>query len=57
MQGQVFTTVPYDFLNKYRLVNKEVALQWAHHPKDAQQVHQALRHLKYEEALLFSLKN
>ena len=57
VQGQIFTTIPYDFLNKYRLVNKEVALNWAHHPKDAKQVHQALRHLKYEEALLFSLKN
>ena len=57
VKGQIFTTVPYDFLNKYRLVNKEVALNWAHFPKDTKQIHQALRHLKYEEALLFSLKN
>ena len=57
VQGQIFTTIPYDYLNKYRLVNKEVALNWAHFPKDTNQIRQALRHLKYEEALLFSLKN
>ena len=57
VKGQVFSTVPYDYLNKYRLVNKEVALNWAHNPKNASEIHQALRHLKYEEALLFSLKN
>ena len=57
VNGQIFTTIPYDYLNKYRLVNKEVALHWAHFPKDANQIRQALRHLKYEEALLFSLKN
>ena len=57
VQGQIFTTIPYDYLNKYRLVNKEVALNWAHNPKNVKEIHQALRHLKYEEALLFSLKN
>ena len=57
VQGQIFTTVPYDYLNKYRLVNKEVALNWAHNPKSPEEIRQALRHLKYEEALLFSLKN
>ena len=57
VHGQIFSTVPYDYLNKYRLVNKEVALNWAHNPKSPQEIHQALRHLKYEEALLFSLKN
>ena len=57
VKGQISSLVPYDFLNKYRLVNKEIALNWAHHPKDPKEIHQALRHLKYEEALLFSLKN
>ena len=56
-KGQIFSTIPYDYLNKYRLVNKEVALNWAHNPKSLEEIHQALRHLKYEEALLFSLKN
>ena len=57
VKGQIFSTVPYDFLNKYRLVNKEVALNWAHNPHNLDEIRQALRHLKYEEALLFSLKN
>ena len=57
VKGQIFSTIPYDYLNKYRLVNKEVALNWAHNPKNPQEIHQALRHLKYEEALLFSIKN
>ena len=57
VKGQIFTVVPYDYLNKYRLVNKEVALNWAHNPKSPEEIHQALRHLKYEEALLFSIKN
>ena len=57
VKGQVFSTIPFDYLNKYRLINKEVALNWAHNPKSTEQIHQALRHLKYEEALLFSLKN
>ena len=57
VKGQIFSTVPYDYLNKYRLVNKEVALNWAHNPKSPEEIRQSLRHLKYEEALLFSLKN
>ena len=57
VKGQIFSTIPYDYLNKYRLINKEIALNWAHNPKKPEEIHQALRHLKYEEALLFSLKN
>ena len=57
VKGQIATTIPYDYLNKYRLINKEQALNWAHNPKSPEEIRQALRHLKYEEALLFSLKN
>ena len=57
VKGQIFTSIPYDYLSKYRLINKEQALNWAHNPKKPEEIHQALRHLKYEEALLFSLKN
>ena len=57
LKGKIFSLVPYDYLNKYRLVSKEQALIWAHHPRDLKDVKHALRHLKYEEALLFSLKN
>ena len=57
VKGKIATIIPYDYLNKYRLVNKEVALNWAHNPKSPEEIRQALRHLKYEEALTFSLKN
>ena len=57
VKGKASTVIPYDYLNKYRLVNKEVALNWAHNPKSPEEIRQALRHLKYEEALTFSLKN
>ena len=57
VKGKIFSTIPFDYLKKYRLVDKEIALNWAHNPKSPQEIHQALRHLKYEEALLFSLKN
>ena len=57
VEGKIFTHVPYYYLNKYRLVDKTKALYWAHFPENEEQIRQALRHLKYEEALLFSLKN
>ena len=57
VQGKIFSTIPFDYLKKYRLVDKEKALNWAHNPKNPEEVRQALRHLKYEEALLFSIKN
>ena len=57
VQGKIFSIVPFDYLKKYRLVDKERALNWAHNPKNPEEVRQALRHLKYEEALLFSIKN
>ena len=57
VQGKIFSTIPFDYLKKYRLVDKEIALNWAHNPKNPEEIRQALRHLKYEEALLFSLKN
>lgn len=53
----IYSLIPWDYIKKYRLVNKKVAMNWAHFPENFGQVKQALRHLKYEEALLFSLKN
>lgn len=57
LKGHVYSNVPFSLQNKYRLINKETAVQWAHFPENAEQVRQSLRHLKYEEALLFSLEN
>ncbi|MCR5505656.1 MAG: ATP-dependent DNA helicase RecG, partial [Bacilli bacterium] len=57
LEGKIYNVIPYYYLNKYRLVNKEEAIRFAHFPKNHEEVRQSLRHLKYEEALLFSLKN
>lgn len=57
LNDKIYSNVPYSYINKYRLVNKEVALKWAHFPESYEQVRQSLRHLKYEEALIFSLVN
>ena len=57
LNGHIYSLIPYEFINKYRLVDKNRALTWAHFPENQEQVKQALRHLKYEEALMFSLKN
>lgn len=57
LKGKISTLVPYYFCNKYKLNNKEVALNKAHNPKSSEDIRQSYRYLKYEEALLFSLKN
>ena len=56
-KGKVYSLIPFDYLKKYRLIDKQTALNWAHFPKNLNEVHQAHRHLKYEEALIFSIKN
>lgn len=56
-KDKLYSNVPYYFQNKYRLVSKYQAYGYAHFPMSMEQVRQALRHLKYEEALMFSLKN
>lgn len=56
-KDKIYSYVPYYFQNKYRLVSKYQAYGYAHFPLSMEQVRQALRHLKYEEALMFSLKN
>ncbi len=57
LEGHIKGFVPYSLMKKYRLVNKETALKGAHQPRNYEDIHQAYRYLKYEEALLFSLKN
>ena len=56
-KGKVYSLIPRDLLKKYHLVDKQTALNWAHFPKTSNEVHQSHRHLKYEEALIFSIKN
>ncbi len=57
IDGRISTLVPFEFIKKYKLAKKSDAMRWAHFPENYEQVKQALRHLKYEEALMFSLKN
>ena len=57
LHGKIYSNVPYYYQNKYKLIDKELALRLAHKPRDLNDIKQALRHLKYEEALTFSLKN
>ena len=57
IDGKVASLIPYDYLIKYKLCRKWLAMKWAHFPENPEQVRQALRHLKYEEAFMFSLKN
>lgn len=57
LQGKIYSSIPIEYLRKYRLIDKQTALLWAHFPKNMEEVRQSHRHLKYEEALLFSIKN
>ncbi len=57
VKGHIPSLVPYSLREKYRLCNKEYALRKAHQPHNYEDIHQAYRYLKYEEALEFSLKN
>ena len=57
VKDKTHSLIPYYFQNKYRLIDKYDAYQKIHHPRSREDIHQALRHLKYEEALMFSLQN
>ena len=55
--GYINSLVPNTYKNKYRLCEKETAFKYAHQPNNYEEIHQAYRYLKYEEALIFSLSN
>ena len=57
LKGHLNGCLPYSLINKYRLISKEEALNRAHNPKSPEDIRQSYRYLKYEEALLFSLRN
>jgi ATP-dependent DNA helicase RecG len=54
-KGKTPDVVPPEFSRKYRLLSHFDALYKAHFPSSYEDVHQALRTLKYEDALVFSL--
>ena len=55
--GQIYNHVPLEFMKKYRLASRGDAFYKCHFPSSFEDVRQGLRVLKYEEALIFSLKN
>ena len=57
LEGKIPSLVPFDYIKKYRLNNKEQSLHFIHFPSNRSDIKQALRYLKYEEALTFSIKN
>jgi ATP-dependent DNA helicase RecG len=56
-KGQLGDVVPSYFSKKYRLLSHYEALTKVHEPLSLDDIHAGLRVLKYEEALMFSLKN
>ena len=53
---EVRNVVPAYFNKKYRLLDHYDALKKCHSPKDLKDLYQAIRVMKYEECLTFSLK-
>jgi len=56
-KGRIYDVLPTFIKNKYRFIDREKAFNLYHFPSNEEDVRQGLRVLKYEEALLFSLKN
>lgn len=56
-KDKIYNLIPAYYRKKYNLVNKNEAIYKLHFPSSKDDLRDALRHLKYEEALLFSLKN
>ena len=49
--------LPMRLLDKYRLPSRKEAFALCHHPHNAEELHAGFRYFKYEEALLFCLRN
>ena len=55
--NDIIDIIPQEFKDKYHLLNKIDALKMLHYPTSFKQIQFALRTIKYEECLLFSLQN
>ncbi|MEA5026441.1 MAG: ATP-dependent DNA helicase RecG [Erysipelotrichaceae bacterium] len=56
LQNYSFTNlIPSFYIQKYRLIDKHQALNAIHFPQNKKMIHDAVRHLKYEEFLKFSM--
>ena len=55
-QVSIYETIPKEFLDKYKLLNRKNAYQMLHLPKTIEEIHQAERRFKYEEAFYLQLR-
>lgn len=55
--NKFYSLIPYEMMNKYKLVNVKEALNYVHFPKNKEELKKGIIFFKYEEALSFSLKN
>lgn len=57
LEDKLPNLIPSEFTKKYRLCSRYDAYRFLHNPQNKEEIHQGLRHLKYEEALIFSMRN
>ena len=57
LEGEIDDIVPKKYREKYRLLPLKEAYRLVHTPKSFADIHQGMRTLKYQEALLFEIKN
>lgn len=56
-EGKLEDIIPNKFKEKYRLLSLIDAYKLLHSPKSHSDIHQGMRTLKYQEALMFEIKN
>lgn len=57
VHDRILNYVPFKFLDKYKLLDKEQSLKLLHFPKKMDDIRIGNRYLKYEECLIFTLRN
>ena len=57
IHDRMLNYVPFKFLEKYKLLDKEQSLKLLHFPKKMDDIRIGNRYLKYEECLIFTLRN
>ena len=57
LEGEIDDIVPKKYREKYRLLPLKEAYRLVHTPRSFADIHQGMRTLKYQEALLFEIKN
>jgi ATP-dependent DNA helicase RecG len=55
-QVSIFETIPKEILDKYKLLNRREAYKKLHLPQTIEDIHQAERRFKYEEAFYLQLR-